>query len=298
MRAFHPLVLAAFLVLSGCSVKRMAAGAIGGVFADAESVFLTDEDPDLVGEALPFSLKIIETMLSSSPDDESLLLSGTTVCTLYTYGFVEPKAWPLENEDFEAAEAVRARASKLYQRAWGFAVRGMETRHVGLGERLRRDPVTAAAELKPADIHLAVWGASALGAAIGMAPDNPELTADIALVGALLERALELDPTYREGVIQELLIAYETARFGGDVEKARVYYDQAMNLSKGASCPAMVTWAESACVRQQNRKEFEQILGRVRSFDVDAVPERRLLNVLAQRRAEWLLSRVDELFLE
>ena len=298
MHVTLPLALLAFSMLSGCSIKTMAVGAMSGAFADAQDVFLTDEDPDLVGEALPFTLKTLETLLVSSPKDSELLLSACTVCTLYTYGFVVPQAWPLDDVDYQAAEAVRLRASKLYQRAWGYALRGLEGRHAGLGDHLRRDPDTAVALLTKRDVALAVWGAAALGAAIGMAPDNPELTADIALVGALLKRGLALEEDFKDGLIHELLIAYEVASFGGSLDKARQHYQRAMVLSRNRSCPAMVTWAESALVQQQNRKEFEQILARVRSFDGDAFPEKRLLNLLAQRRAAWLLSRVDELFLE
>ncbi|HJS75459.1 MAG TPA: TRAP transporter TatT component family protein, partial [Vicinamibacteria bacterium] len=38
--------------------------------------------------------------------------------------------------------------------------------------------------------------------------------------------------------------------------------------------------------------------GRSLAFDVDAHPENRLLNLLAQRRARWLMGNADELFLE
>ena len=59
-----------------------------------------------------------------------------------------------------------------------------------------------------------------------------------------------------------------------------------------------MTFAETVSVGTQNRKEFEQLLKEVLAFDVDAAPEFRLANILAVRRAQWLLARADELFVE
>ena len=48
----------------------------------------------------------------------------------------------------------------------------------------------------------------------------------------------------------------------------------------------------------QNRAEFEQLLEQALAFNVDAHPPTRLANLVAQRRARVLLSRVDNFFLE
>ena len=48
---------------------------------------------------------------------------------------------------------------------------------------------------------------------------------------------------------------------------------------------------------EQKKKEFEQLLNEALAIDIEkAPPEQKLANVLAQRRARWLLSRLDELF--
>ncbi len=45
------------LFVSGCSVKRLAANAVGDALTGDSDVFASDEDPDLIREALPFGLK-------------------------------------------------------------------------------------------------------------------------------------------------------------------------------------------------------------------------------------------------
>ena len=47
---------------------------------------------------------------------------------------------------------------------------------------------------------------------------------------------------------------------------------------------------------EQNRAEFDALLARALAVDVDRRPEWRLANLVAQRRARWLLSRTEALF--
>jgi predicted anti-sigma-YlaC factor YlaD len=58
-----------------------------------------------------------------------------------------------------------------------------------------------------------------------------------------------------------------------------------------------VALAGSVAVQKQNVTEFKDLLHRALAIDPDARPEWRLVNLILQRRARWLLSRTDELFL-
>ena len=285
-------------VSTSCSLKATAVNTLADVLAESGVVYLSDEDPELVAEALPFNLKTIETLLASSPDHRGLLLSATTGFTFYAYGFVEPEADRIEDEDFELAEAIRGRAARLYWRAYRYGIRGLELNHPGLGNTLSIEPESTVAPLEPEDVPLALGTAAALGGAIGVSKDDPEATADIAVVGALLERCLDLDPNYGEGILYELLVIYESQRFGGSPETAREYYHRALELSRETRASTWLLWAENFSVPDQNVVEFKELLNKILAFDVDKYPEDRLLNILAQRRARWLMGRVDELFLE
>jgi predicted anti-sigma-YlaC factor YlaD len=50
-------------------------------------------------------------------------------------------------------------------------------------------------------------------------------------------------------------------------------------------------------VQQQDLKGFESLLNRAMAINADAKPEWRLVNLVTQRRAKWLLTRTDQLFL-
>ena len=301
----HPrwgrVVSTALLLLSiapGCSFKQQAVNSLVEVLSDAELVYLSDEDPQLVAEALPFNLKTIETLLQTSPEHREILLMATKSFSLYAYGFVAPRVDELEYVDFNRSEELRRRAAALYRRAYRYGLRGLEVSHQGIADRLPVDPVAAAQTLAMDDVALTVWTAAALGGMISLSKDDPESTADIAVVGALLERALSLDETFEAGTIHEFLLTYEAARAGGSLDRAREHYQRALQLGEAKKPSIWLSWAESVSVAEQDRDEFLELVEKAMAFDVERYPNNRLLNVLAQRRARWLKETVDELFLE
>jgi predicted anti-sigma-YlaC factor YlaD len=60
----------------------------------------------------------------------------------------------------------------------------------------------------------------------------------------------------------------------------------------------MVSYAESVAVAKQDRKAFGEALERALAVPPGEIEEQRLTNLLAQKRARWLLARADELFIE
>ncbi len=90
------------------------------------------------------------------------------------------------------------------------------------------------------------------------------------------------------------------ARPGGSGDPAirsRQHFDRAVALSGGGQASPFVAYAEAVSVQKQNRAEFEQLLNQALAIDVNAHPEWRLVNLVMQKRARWLLARIDDLFL-
>jgi predicted anti-sigma-YlaC factor YlaD len=144
------------------------------------------------------------------------------------------------------------------------------------------------------------WTAAAWGAAIGAAQDNPALVADFPAVRALLRRAVELDPAYDEGALHEAMIAIESLPelMGGSADRARFHFETAVELSRGQKASPYVALAMGVTVPRQDRREFERLLRTALAVDPDAEPRFRLANLIAQRRAQYLLGRADYLFID
>ena len=265
--------------------------------------YATDDDPELVAAAVPFGLKTMESLLAEAPDHDGLLLAAASGFTQYGYAFVQQEADVVEAKDLARATALRARARRLYARALRYGLRGLEARHPGFGKGLRDETLrekTLAAATK-GDVPLLYWTGAAWGAAISLSKEDAELTADQGLAEALERRALALDETFGKGAVHDFFIAFEGGRppaAGGSVERARTHFERAVALSAGRRAAPFVSFAETVSVGTQNRAEFEELLNKALAIDPDAVPELRLANTVAQRRAAWLLARADELFLE
>jgi predicted anti-sigma-YlaC factor YlaD len=293
------LVLA--LLVSGCSVRKYAINKLGDALADTGTTFASDDDPELIRDALPFSLKLVESLLAESPRHRGLLLAASSGFTQYSYAFVQQEADEMEQRDLTAAKTLQARARRLYLRARNYGIRGLEIKHRDFGKLLRSGSKTAVNSTSAEDVPFLYWTAAAWGSAISLSKDDPELIADLPIVEALIDRALELDEDYDYGAIHSFLVTYEISRPGsrGDPsERSRQHFKRAMDLSGGQLASPMVALAEAVAIGKQDRKEFESLLNRAIEIDVNARPEWRLSNLVMQRRARWLLSRVDELFVE
>jgi predicted anti-sigma-YlaC factor YlaD len=294
-------VLAVAVLTSGCSIKKFAINKIGDSIAGSGTTFASDEDVELVGQAVPFSLKLIESLLAESPRHQGLLLAAASGFTEYAYAYVQQDADMAEDQDLARADALRARARRLYLRARNYGLRGLDVRYKAFSDNLRRDPKAAVRLARPADVPLLYWTAAAWGSAVSVSKDNPDLIADQPIVEALIDRAFELTPDFEAGAIDGFLISYEGARQGasGDpAARARVHFDRAVRLTKGQLASPFVGLAEAVSVPNQDRAEFESLLKRALAVDADARPEWRLQNLVTARRARWLLSREDDLFIK
>jgi predicted anti-sigma-YlaC factor YlaD len=288
------------LVGSGCSIKRLAVKQVGNALAGGGTTFASDDDPELVKAAVPFSLKLMEALLNEDPRHEGLLLASASGFTQYGYAFVQEDADETEDKDLAAAEDLRGRARHLYLRAHNYGLRGLNVRHKGFEKALRHDPKTAVSVTTRKDVPLLYWTALSWAAAISLSKDNPDLLAEMPLVKAMMDRALALDEAYDYGAIHTYFITYEMSRPGGTGDAAarsRQHFERALALSGGEQAGPMVSFAEAVCVQKQDLKQFEALLHQALAINPDLKPEWRLANLVMQRRAKWLLTRTDQLFL-
>jgi len=295
------LLALALLAGPGCSTLRQTAvNQLSDALAKGGAGFANDEDPELVREAAPFSLKLIESLLAENPSHRGLRLAAASGFAQYAYGFLEQDADLRADEDYEGASRLRDRARGLYLRARDHGLQGLDSAHAGFARQLRADPAAAVRSAAPDDVPLLYWTAAAWGAAIALSKDNAGLIADRVFVEALIDRALELNEAFDSGAIHAFLIPFEMARPGaaGDpAERARRHFERAMALNGGGQAGPLVSLAEAVTVVKQDRKEFRDLLEKALAIDPGLHPEWRVANLLMQRRARWLLARTDELFL-
>ena len=296
------LVVLACLVatLSGCALaKRKAVGMVASTLASSGDVFTRDDDPELVGQAVPFGLKLYESLLDTAPRNKDLLIATCSNFTQYGVAYLETDALVLgEARHHDEVAHLNARALKLYLRAKGYCLRAMEVRFPGIGERLLKEPAAALKGARKEDVPLLYWTAASWGSAIALGLDKPDLVVDLPVVRALADRALALDESWSHGALHEMFISLDSQpeALGGSVEHARAHFKRAVELQHGSSPGPYVSLAIGVAEPGQDRAEFESLLKEALAIDPEKDPSTRLVTLVQQRRARALLDHIDTLF--
>src|SRR5213594_50551 len=87
---------------SGCSIRRYALNEAADALAARGSTIASDDDPELIKAAAPFSLKLMESFLAEDPRHSGLLAAAASGFTQYAYAFVREDADETEPRDLAA----------------------------------------------------------------------------------------------------------------------------------------------------------------------------------------------------
>jgi len=243
----------------------------------------------------------MESLADSLPEHAPLRLSLASGFTGYGYAFVQEDADELDGKDAKRAAELRHRAKRLYVRARDYGLAGLQILHGITLEELRKSDearASALAKVEAKEVPFLYWTLVPWAAAIAAEKRDLLLVGDLPIIAAMLDRALLLDPDWQEGTLQEFSLAFDGARPGGTTPAAqKAHYQRALELSKGARLSTKVSWAENVLVASQDKEGFEKLLNEVVAADTDApaLRDQRLQNLVAQRRARYLLAHEEDL---
>jgi tetratricopeptide (TPR) repeat protein len=116
---------------------------------------------------------------------------------------------------------------------------------------------------------------------------------------ACLERILEIDPAHFYGapyVLMGTILAARPGLAGGDAEKARMYFEKAIELSQGRFYFAQYHYAKYYAVRVQNKKLFLRLIQEVMGSQPDQLAAVCLINTVMKQKAKKLLAMSEDLF--
>ncbi len=280
-------------------VKKVAMNSLADALSSSSSSsFAQDEDLALVGDAIPFALKTMESLHESVPDHRGLELALVSGFTQYGMVWVQWPAEQLKYSDFRAYQAGLERARKLFLRARGYGLEGMDGAHPGFSERIFEDPEAALASTTTDDIPMMYWTGAAWLAAISNSREHPELIGQLPTAAALLQRCLELDESWDRGAIHEMMISVEPSLpVPGGAERSVEHYERALELNGGAKAGTHVSLATAITIDTQDRERFTELLEAALAVDLEASPPDRLANEYAQQQARFLLDHIDDLFI-
>lgn len=297
------LVLLTMLTTNSCSLEKLAMKKVAGMLSSpsGNNVFTQDNDPELVGDALPFAIKLYESLLASVPDHSGLRLRTGSLYIMYANAFIQTPADMIPNSEMEKKEFMLARAKNLYLRGRNMLLAGLEKKYPGFGVRLNEKKFSQAFQTtKKEDIPYLYWTAAGWMGAFAIDPFDMKLGLTLPQASALMQRISELDPDYDRGVIHDFYILYYGSLpeyMGGDLKKAREHFQKSLAASGPQATSAYIALATTVSVKDQNVEEFRELLQKTLAVDPDRDIDTRLLTILNQRKARWLLNHVEDFFL-
>jgi len=303
-KAFLLLILP---LLGSCSLGKLVIDKVSDAVSGTGSgnVFTTDNDIQLVGDALPFAIKMYETLLNQNPDHSGLILTTGSLYVMYANAFVQGPAEMLPLEDYEEKSDQLDRAKNLYLRGVAILERDIHNKYPGMiGEWGPSDNPAfnqGLAKMKKEDIPLFYWYSAGTLSAYALNAFDISLGLRVPQLTAMMKKAYELDENYNSGTLDEFFLLLYGALpdgMGGDPEQALVHYQKALEKTKGRSAGPYVSYAQTIAVKNQDYEAFKANLDKALAIDPSDDPNNTLLTTISQRKARYLLEKAPDLFLD
>jgi hypothetical protein len=293
------------LAASGCSLQTITVNQTADVLWEGRTALESEPDPQFAREALPASLKTVETFLASSPDNEKLLRICAKGYFSYAFAFLEGdlmrgQAGTAEQEELDT---LQRRAVIHYMKSHRYGLRLLDNAEFekAATQLDHAKVVKLLKEMDEDDVPGLFWTAYGWGSAANLAQNNTDLVAALPIVQAIMERTLELDKDFFYSGAHLFFGVYYGSRppmFGGNPELAKEHFEKATKQDgdKNLLIPALYARFYATAPGVQDRELFERILNEVVERDVQQYPNLRLNNEIAKQRAEFWLDQGDDLF--
>lgn len=272
------LILVWPAILQGCSVATVDDNLPYGV--------LNNNDLELVGEGLPTYLLMVDGLIVNWPESDGLLLSGASLYSAYAGLYVADD---------------QARARKLTGKALDYALRGACARNRDFCE-VRSLPVPELERMLEDAGKGDVPALFTLGSTwVGYIQQNSHdwnAIAELSRVELIMKTVVELDEQYEYGQAHMYLGALNSilpASLGGQPDKARNHFLQAIELSEGRNLLAKTLYAERYARLAFDQELHDRLLTEVLEADAE-MHGLTLQNTYAQKEARRLLDSSADYF--
>jgi TRAP transporter T-component len=278
-----------FLVLfisSGCfPSKKMTVASVGSLIEDVAKASSRQSDLRLIREGMPAYLLLMDGMVEAWPGNDRLLIAAAQGYSSY--------ASLLGDQEKEYAR-------DLYGKARKYALKSLEAR--GLKRPVETpfdDFKEGLKQLGKKDVPFIFWTAACWASWISLNLESMEALAELPRVEWMMRRVLELDETFYYGgshLFMGIWFASRPKGFGGDLKTAQQHFLKALELGEGKFLMAYVYYANDYARKAMDQDLFRSLLQKVQGTPADISPDLTLLNTVAKKKAEELMTHMDEYF--
>jgi len=277
--------LSVFL-LNNC--MQVALRASPALFPNFTTSIFEECDIELARNAIPANLKLLEGLLKNDPENKKIL-------TTLSMGFAGYSMLFVEGDDPD-------RASRLYLRARDYGVKALGEKGVRLknAQDRKEDLQRVLHRLGKKELEPLFWITVSWNAWINLNLDKPGALAQLHASQALLDRVMEIDASYFQGLPHILMGVSLSARppmLGGNVKQAKEHFEKALQLSHGKFFLAQYYFARYYAVRVQDKALFLRLTGEIEKMNPEELRDVCLINSVTQHRVKQLREMMDEFFL-
>jgi len=283
------LLAAAAALSAGCAstIDRQAVGYTANLLTRGRPATLDEPDYQLAKDAMPAQLKLLETLIAAQPSDRGLR-------RLAAEGFGGGAFLFLEE-----TEPARAKGLYLRGRDHALAALALKPAFAGLAAKPLDDFDAALKGASADDVPELFWAGFGWAGWVNLSKDDASALADLPKVVALMTRVQELDPSFHYAGADLFFGIYYASRpvlLGGDPKKAKDAFERAHRATRGEYLMTHVLDARWYAVAVQDKELFAQLLKKVLESPSGRLPEARLTDEAAKRRAAALLEKIDDYF--
>lgn len=294
MRSLGSVLLmgVASLSLSGCLKTVLLNGQIKST-REGSSAVNTLHDYE-VARAVAFAgIAQIEGMHQLGPNNTDALFMLTRSWGGIAFGFIEDdyeRAVEAGDEVMIAYHQQRLRSAFERAKFYGNELLG----HTAEGfKEATKNTETLKAWLKenftePEQAEDLLWAGFAWVGFVNSSKEDPAAVAQLYIGVALVERSVELDETAVYATGHTILGAYHARTAGAELEESKQHFDKALAINGGGYLSTRLNLARLYCVKS-DKANWEKTLREVLAAG-DPIPQARLQNVIAMRRAQRYLG--------
>jgi tetratricopeptide (TPR) repeat protein len=298
MRGIKTVALAAVLSMAtvGCMRKVLLDGQIKGTLNGSEAVN-TLHDFEVARAVARAGLAQLEGLHKLAPYNENALFMLTRAWSGASSAFTEDD-WEMarEKHDERMTQYHLLRARSGYKRAKFFGVELLTKRATGF-EEARKNGNAMKAWMKvhfndPSEAEKLLWIGFSWVGHVGVSKDVPEAVGDLYVGVEVLRRALELDNTVVHGLGHVIMGAYHARTAMAELDEAKAHFEEALKINEGKLLLTQLNYATRYYCFKRDKPNYERLLNEILAAE-DPLPDARLQNVVAKRKARRYLENAD-----
>lgn len=295
------LIFAHYFSTVSCTPKQIASDITSQIFKGGAPSFEMEPDPEIGENSGLTMIKMMEAFQHDNPKNKNYLTLLSRSYAMYAFGFLEWNIMKHSGVDEGKKAQAEARAKAFYLKGKEYGMKVL-TRNAAFEKTLTKDLDSFKKALKGMGrsyVPALFFTAFNWGSYINLNKDSPLAIAEFPKAEAMMQRVLEIDDLYNYAgphMFFGFAFGSRPTMFGGNPGKSKEHFEKALAAYQRKFLMALVLYAQSYAIQNQDRALFESLLNEVLTTPADALPEQRLANEIAKLRARWLLDHASSYF--